>query len=365
MLSFLKKMFGTSQERSLRRFKKMVSEVNAWDEKFKALTDEEIKQKTEEFKKRYQAGVALDDLLPEAYAVVKNVCRRLCGTQVHVSGYDQQWDMVPYDVQILGAIAMHKGNIAEMQTGEGKTLTATMPLYLNALSGQAVHLVTVNDYLVQRDCDWVGSILRWLGLKTGVLTNGTPQHLRRDVYNCDVVYGTSSEFGFDYLRDNSMVSVKEEQVQRGYFFSIIDEIDSILVDEARTPLIISGPTPKSFQMYDKLKDAAGLLVKMERDLCNRFAAEARKVLENYLSAEALPKDKKELEKIKEACRRLWLVGKGMPQNKILRRAKEILTCAPRSTIGTFITPLIKTNRRGQRPFPSCSWSWMRKETNSS
>ena len=147
MFHFLKKMFGTSQERTLRRFRRIVAEVNAWEEKFQKLSDDEIRQKTEEFKKRYQQGESLDQLLPEAYGVVKNVCRRLCGSDVHVSGYDQKWDMIPYDVQILGGIAMHKGNISEMQTGEGKTLTATMPLYLNALSGEAVHLVTVNDYL--------------------------------------------------------------------------------------------------------------------------------------------------------------------------------------------------------------------------
>ena len=322
MFDFLKRFFGTSQERSVTRFRKIVTEVNAWEEKYQQLSDDQIRQKTEEFKKRYQAGESLDQLLPEAYAVVKNVCRRLCGTEVHVSGYDQKWDMIPYDVQILGAIAMHKGNIAEMQTGEGKTLTATLPLYLNALSGQPVHLVTVNDYLVHRDAQWVGSILRWLGLKTGALTNDTPQHLRKSLYSCDVLYGTASEFGFDYLRDNSMASSKQEQVQRGYFFAIIDEVDSVLIDEARTPLIISGPTPKSTQMYDELKDGAALLVKMQRDLAGRIATEAKKTLDSYMQLEQLPKEKKELEVIREACRRLWLVSKGTPHNKVLRRVKE-------------------------------------------
>jgi preprotein translocase subunit SecA len=322
MLDFLKSLFGTSQERTLARLRKIVSEVNAWEEKFQQLTDEQIRQKTEEFKKRYQEGETLDQLLPEAYGVVKNVCRRLCGTDVHVSGYDQKWDMIPYDVQILGAIAMHKGYIAEMMTGEGKTLTATLPLYLNAISGQPVHLITVNDYLVQRDAQWVGSILRWLGLKTGALTNDTPQHLRKNVYASDVVYGTASEFGFDYLRDNSMATTQQEQVQRGFFFSIIDEIDSILIDEARTPLIISGPTPKSLQMYAELKDGAALLVKMQRDLVGRIATEAKKVLDPYAQSEELPKEKQVLETIREACRRLWLVSKGMPHNKVLRRMKE-------------------------------------------
>lgn len=322
MLSFLKKIFGTSQERSLKRFRKVVAEVNTWEEKFQALSDEELQQKTAEFRKRYQSGETLDQLLPEAYATIKNACRRFCGTEVHVSGYNQRWDMIPYDVQILGAIAMHKGCISEMQTGEGKTLTAILPLYLNAISGEPVHLVTVNDYLVARDCEWVGSILRWLGLKTGVLTNDTPQHLRKEVYQADVVYGTASEFGFDYLRDNAMASTKDDQVQRGYFFAIIDEIDSILIDEARTPLIISGPTPKSFQMYDQLKEGAAALVKMQHDLCGRLAQEARKILDPYLQAEELPKDKKELDKIRLGCRRLWLVSKGMPHHKVLRRTRE-------------------------------------------
>lgn len=322
MLSFLKKIFGTSQERTVKRFHKIVEMVNQWEERYQKLTDEELRAKSAEFKKRYQEGDSLDLLLPEAYAVVKNACRRMCGTDVHVSGYDQKWDMIPYDVQIIGAIALHYGNISEMQTGEGKTLTATMPLYLNAITGKAVHLVTVNDYLANRDCQWVGTILRWLGLTTGVLTNETPQHLRKAIYQNDVVYGTASEFGFDYLRDNSMANVAEEQVQRGYFFSIVDEIDSILIDEARTPLIISGPTPKSFQMYDQLKDGVATLVKMQRDLCNRLASEAKKALDPYLSAEALPKDKKELEAIREASRLMWLVGKGMPHNRILRRTRE-------------------------------------------
>lgn len=323
MLGLLKKTFGTSQERTLKRFSKIVAEVNGWDEKFSALSDEELRGKTAEFKKRLEGGEDLDALLPEAYAVIKNVCRRLCGTEVHVSGYNQKWDMIPYDVQIHGAIALHYGHIAEMQTGEGKTLTATMPLYLNALTGKPVHLVTVNDYLAQRDCDWVGSILRWLGLRTGVLTNHTPGHIRKEVYSTDVVYGTASEFGFDYLRDNSMSYTKEEQVQRGFYFSIIDEIDSILIDEARTPLIISGPTPRSMQMYDKLKEGVAELVRKQRDICNQISSDARKVLTPYLqNEEYVPEDKKESEKVREACHRLWLVSKGMPHNKILRRVRE-------------------------------------------
>lgn len=318
MFGFLKKIFGSAQDRLLRRYRKIVDEVNIWDEKFQPLSDAELKAKTSEFRERVQKGETLDQILPEAYAVVKGVCRRFCGTEVHVSGYNQKWDMVPYDVQILGGIAMHFGAIAEMQTGEGKTLTAVMPLYLNALSGKPVHLVTVNDYLAHRDCQWVGSVLRWLGLTTASLTNDVPMEARKGVYASDVVYGTSSEFGFDYLRDNSMASSKEQQVQRGHFYAIIDEADSILIDEARTPLIISGPVPDSKQMYHELKDGVAELVRHQRDLCNRLATEARKVLDSTPES----KDKKQEAARHEAYRKLWLVSKGMPHHKILKRVKE-------------------------------------------
>jgi len=321
MFGFLKKLFGSAQDRYVKKYRKIVQDINAWDQKFNALSDDQIRAKTQEFRERFKKGESLDHLLPEAYAVVKNVCRRLTGTEVHVSGYNQKWDMVPYDVQMIGAIAMHYGAIAEMQTGEGKTLTAVMPLYLNALSNKPVHLVTVNDYLAQRDCEWVGSILRWLGLTTGSLTNNVPVFERKEIYACDVVYGTSSEFGFDYLRDNSMAMAKEDQVQRGYYFAIIDEVDSILIDEARTPLIISGPVPDSKQMYDELKEGVSELVRRQRDLCNRLATEAKKTLDLTQDQQG-KKDKKQEQAEQEAYRKLWLVGKGTPQNKVLKRSKE-------------------------------------------
>lgn len=322
MFGFFKKIFGSAHDRLLNKYRKIVQEVNRWDDQLAALSDDELRAKTQEFRQRLQKGETLDHILPEAYAVVKNVCRRLNGVDVHVSGYDQKWDMVPYDVQMIGAIAMHYGAIAEMQTGEGKTLTAVMPLYLNALTGKPVHLVTVNDYLAQRDCEWVGTILRWLGLTTGSLTNGVPIDGRKQIYAADVVYGTSSEFGFDYLRDNSMAMSKEDQVQRGYYFAIIDEVDSILIDEARTPLIISGPVPDSRQMYDELKEGVAELVRRQRDLCNRFASDARKALDVLEANPDAKKDKKQEEAEQEAYRKFWLVGKGTPQNKILKRAKE-------------------------------------------
>ncbi len=326
MFDFLKKIFGTAQDRLLKKHAKIVAQVNAWEECFQALSDEEVRNKTAEFKERLSKGESLDALLPEAYAVVKNTCRRLLGTEIHVSGYNQKWDMVPYDVQILGAIAKHYGAIAEMQTGEGKTLTAAMPLYLNALSGKPVHLVTVNDYLVQRDCEWIGTIFRWLGLRVEALTNSTPPQMRKSVYAADIVYGTASEFGFDYLRDNSMAQSQDEQSQRGHFFAIIDEVDSILIDEARTPLIISGPAGTSRQMYDVLKEDVALLVRYQRDLCNRLATEARKTLENSgalsEAKEARKLSKEQEAEEKEAFRKLWLVSKGTPHHKILKRLRE-------------------------------------------
>jgi len=327
MFSFFKKLFGSAQERTVKKYFQSVKDINAAEEKLHALSDNELRAKTDEFKQRIKNGESVDDLMIEAYAVAKNACRRLSGTEIHVSGYDQRWDMVPYDVQLVGAISMHKGSIAEMQTGEGKTLTAVLPLYLNALTGKPVHLVTVNDYLASRDCQWVGTVLRWLGLTTGVLTNDVPNEKRAEVYKADVVYGTASEFGFDYLRDNSMASSKEQQVQRGYYFAIIDEVDSILIDEARTPLIISGPVPESRQLYEELKANVHVLVKKQRDYCNKLASEAFRTLKPRLSLSdeesALAENNKSISKEEnEALRLLWLVSKGTPRNNILSRVKE-------------------------------------------
>lgn len=322
MFDFITNLFGSSQERTIKKFRKIVSTINLYDEMFSVLSDEELKLKTQEFRNRLNEGETLDHLLPEAYAVVKNTCRRLTGTHMSVSGYNQKWDMVPYDVQIIGAIAMHKGFITEMQTGEGKTLTATMPLYLNALTGKPVHLVTVNDYLAQRDCEWVGSVLRWLGLSTGVLVSGTSQEKRKEIYQKDVVYGTASEFGFDYLRDNSMAVELNEQVGRGFYFAIIDEVDSVLIDEARTPLIISGPGGEANPVYQELKDDVASMVKLQRDLCNRIATESKELFAEYLETETLPKNSKMVDFIENVCRKLWVVSKGMPLNRILRRVRE-------------------------------------------
>ena len=210
MFGLLKKIFGTAQSRQIKKFQKIVKQINVIEEKYQALSDEDAQAKVQEFRSRLAQEETVDDLLPEAYALVKNVCRRLVGTDIHVSGYDQKWDMIPYDVQLIGAIAMHYGSIAEMMTGEGKTLTAAMPLFLNALTGKPTHLVTVNDYLANRDSEWIGEIFRWLKLTVKALTNSTPPHERKEIYEADIVYGTASEFGFDYLRDNSMAHSIEE-----------------------------------------------------------------------------------------------------------------------------------------------------------
>ena len=321
MFNLLKKTFGTHQSRLVKKYKKLLPKINGLEEQYQKLSKDEIIQKTAEFKERIIKGETVEDLLPEAFAVVKNACRRLCGTEVHVSGYSQKWDMIPYDVQIVGAIAMFHGSIAEMQTGEGKTLTASLPLYLHALTGKPVHLVTVNDYLAKRDCEWVGSIFRYLGLKVAYLTSDVPLQMRKEVYESDIVYGTASEFGFDYLRDNSMATHKNEQMQRGHYFSMVDEIDSILIDEARTPLIISGPVQNSNQMYDSLKAQVANMVKAQRDHCNTLATSAKKALEkaNLLNEnESLKIEKEHLDIFKK----LWLVSKGTPRNKILKRIKE-------------------------------------------
>ena len=228
----------------------------------------------------------LQKILPEAYAVVKNGARRLCGREVRVNGQPLVWDMVHFDVQLIGGIALHRGLIAEMQTGEGKTLVATLPVYLNALAGLGVHVVTVNDYLARRDSEWMGALFQFLGLTVGCLQNQMQSWERRQHYACDITYGTNSEFGFDYLRDNGMASTKEEQVQRGHYLAILDEVDSILIDDARTPLIITGAAAKSENPLEVLKPRVQQLVKLQTELCNQLAADARRLLESGDTAAA-------------------------------------------------------------------------------
>ncbi len=250
----------------------------------------------------------LDQILPEAYAVVKNGARRLCGTTVVINEYPLTWEMTHFDVQLVGGVALHRGMIAEMQTGEGKTLVATLPVYLNALTGLGVHVVTVNDYLAHRDSAWMGTLYRFLGLTVGCIQNQMPPWERRAEYSCDITYGTNAEFGFDYLRDNGMASSKDEQVQRGHYLAIIDEVDSILIDEARTPLIISGPSSQSSHQFDKYKPLVDALVKRQSQLCSDLAVEAKKSLEAGDTV--------------GAGRALFKIKLGQPRNRQLMRLME-------------------------------------------
>src|SRR6202167_3921277 len=247
----LKKILGSKNQREVKRIWPIVHRVNEFEAEYQKLSDEQLRAKTEEFRKRLAEGATLDDILPEAFAAVKNACRRLIGKEWVVRGQPYKWDMVPFDVQILGGIVLHQGKIAEMATGEGKTLVATLPLYLNALPGRGVHLVTVNDYLAKRDSEWMGKIYEFLGLSVGVIVHDLDDNQRRKAYASDITYGTNNEFGFDYLRDNMKFELAD-CVQRGHFFSIVDEVDSILIDEARTPLIISGPTDQTTDKYARV-----------------------------------------------------------------------------------------------------------------
>ncbi len=252
----------------------------------------------------------LNDILPEVYAVVKNAARRLCGREIIVCDQPLNWNMVHFDVQLIGGIALHRGMIAEMATGEGKTLVGTLPVFLNALTGRGVHVITVNDYLARRDSEWMGTLYKFLGLTVGVIQNDQPSHIRAEQYRCDITYGTNSEFGFDYLRDNGMASSKEQQVQRGHYFAIVDEVDSVLIDEARTPLIISGPVmaAESTHQYERYKPLVEQLVRRQNTLCNRFVTEAKELAEKG--------------DMDAAGKKLFQVHMGQPKNRALMRCME-------------------------------------------
>src|SRR3989441_7825283 len=233
--TILAKVVGTQNERELKRLRPIVAEVNAFEPAIKALSDDQLRGKSAEFRQRFAGGETLDDLLPEAFAVVREAGRRVL-------------NMRHFDVQLIGGMVLHSGKIAEMKTGEGKTLVATLPAYLNALEGKGVHVVTVNDYLARRDSEWMGKIYRFLGMGVGVIQHELNDQERQVAYGSDITYGTNNEFGFDYLRDNMKFELAH-YVQRGHNFAIVDEVDSILIDEARTPLIISGPAEESTDLY--------------------------------------------------------------------------------------------------------------------
>jgi len=309
----LKKTFGTKSQRDLTKMKPLIAKVNEIEESLQKISESELKNKTNEFKERLKNGETIDDIMLETFAVVKNACRRLMGKEITVCGQPMVWDMIPYDVQILGAIAIHRGNIAEMATGEGKTLVATMPLYLNALSGRNCQLVTVNDYLALRDSEWMGAVYSYLGLSVGCLQNMQNPRDRKAIYENDITYGTNSEFGFDYLRDMGMASEAEHLVQRDHFFAIIDEIDSILIDEARTPLIISGPTAISTHQFDSIQPLVEDLYAKQNQLCSRLGNEAKKVFEQ---------EDHSSEDRDAALTKLLQIKFGMPTHKQLMRMLE-------------------------------------------
>ena len=313
-MNILKKIFGTKNARDLKRLRPIVAEINRIEAEYQAknFTDEDFPRMTAEFKRRLAAKeVTLDGLLPEAFALVKNACRHLVGTTEEVCGHTLTWDMVPFDCQLVGGIVLHQGKIAEMQTGEGKTLVATLPLYLNALAGKNVQLVTVNDYLARRDATWMGHLYKYLGLTVGCIQNTMDSAERRAQYACDITYGTNSEFGFDYLRDNGMAVEPEQVVQNGHHFAIVDEVDSILIDEARTPLIISGPaTVSTAHEYTAMKPLVDAIVRVQTQQCNDFIAQAKKALaagdeeeckrKIYQVYHSMPKHKQMLHMFEEA-----------------------------------------------------------------
>ncbi|NJD09495.1 MAG: preprotein translocase subunit SecA, partial [Gemmatimonadetes bacterium] len=340
-------LFGNRHEREARRSQPLVDEINAIAARLQGVTEAELQGQTEKLRavirervgrlderiealreqKRHTEEVAerenlaaeirtleeerkeelqavLDEILPEAYATVKEACRRLLGRDIVVTGQPMKWDMVPYDVQLIGGVALHRGKVAEMATGEGKTLVATMPLYLNALVGRGAHLVTVNSYLAQRDSEWMGTVYQYLGLTVACIDLHEPGTAERQAaYRADISYGTNNEFGFDYLRDN-MVHSLEQRVQRGHYYAIIDEVDSILIDEARTPLIISGPVgEEQSEEYKRYNPSVANLFRKQTRVVSEMIAEAERLLESGEEA--------------EAGLRLLAAKRGAPRNKRL------------------------------------------------
>lgn len=274
----LTSIFGSKHDRLVKAILPSISKINGfYDEYVSSLKDEDIPLKTVEFRQRIKDGESVDDLLPEAFGLVKDACRRLMRTRWDVVGNSTEWDMIPYDVQLIGGKILHQGKIAEMATGEGKTLVATLPLYLNSLCQRGVHLVTVNDYLALRDSEWMGGLFEFLGVSVGCILNTMSPEERRKNYACDITYGTNNEFGFDYLRDN-MSTQPEDVVQREHFFSIVDEVDSVLIDEARTPLIIAGPARQTNQQYERLRPAVEQLVKKQRNRVSQLVKECDELL---------------------------------------------------------------------------------------
>ena len=355
--NILTKIFGSKRERDVKKLWPIVEEIKSFEDEIKALSDEELKQRTEKFRQQLRDATAeidediktikkrlndseedltlaqhrdlgeelesledewlevieeqLDSMLPEAFAVLKDTCRRFVGKSWDVAGSKIEWNMVPYDVQLIGAVAMHRGSIAEMKTGEGKTLAAIMPAYLNALVGRGVHIVTVNNYLAKRDAEWNEPIFNFHGLEVACIDNYKPNsEQRREAYRADITYGTNNEFGFDYLRDNMVIN-SNQLVQRGHHFTIVDEIDSILIDEARTPLIISGPVPQDTQSekYEELKPRVESLVNAQKKLVASLVKEAQDLLEQGND--------------EEAGLALFRAFRGFPKNRQFRKVMQV------------------------------------------
>jgi preprotein translocase subunit SecA len=331
MIGFIvKKIIGSKNDREVKRLRARVEEINRFETELQNQSPDELRAKTAAWKEELsqitdndELARRLNEILPEAFAVVKNAARRMCGSEITVRGHPLKWEMVHFDVQLIGGMALHTGRIAEMATGEGKTLVATLPVYLNALTGRGVHVVTVNDYLAARDSEWMGAVYKFLGLTVGCILHDQPPHIRREQYNCDITYGTNAEFGFDYLRDNGMAQRAEEQVQRGHYFAIVDEVDSILIDEARTPLIISGPAVVGAEndQYVKFKPTIENLVRNQERLCARFLKEAEDLLKKLRPTDgSQPEHPAELER--EIGLLLYRVKLGTPRSDELKRVLE-------------------------------------------
>lgn len=352
MLKLISKLFPSKHEKDVKALLPYVEEINSYYAEYQKFSDDELRAKTQELKQRIKDNTAetegkiaelrekltqdiehiermsvydeldelekeyyqiisdsLDEIMPEAFAVVKDTCRRLCGQEWEAGGTKVRWNMVPFDVQLIGGMVLHQGKISEMATGEGKTLVATLPLFLNALAEKGCHLVTVNDYLAKRDSEWMGEIFRFHGMKVGVILNDMDSDKRREMYACDITYGTNNEFGFDYLRDNMVVD-KDHLVQRKHFYAIVDEVDSVLIDEARTPLIISGPVEAPTHKFNEMNVRIKRIVDAQRNYVNTLTSEAEKIL-----AGENPK-KEELEK---AGLYLFRSYKGLPKHKRLQK----------------------------------------------
>ena len=330
----LKKFFGSKNARMIKALKPVITRINQLEVEFRSLSQDALRAKVAKWKeelKPLEWGAQqeyLDRILPEAFAAVKNAAWRLTEAKAQFTVCEQPmtWAMVHFDTQLIGGYCLHKGMIAEMATGEGKTLVATLPLFLNGLTGRGSHLVTTNDYLARRDAEWMGQLYQYLGLTVGIIQHDQSPDERREQYRADICYGMNSEFGFDYLRDNGMATSKEQQVQRGHWYAIVDEVDSILIDEARVPLIISGPVTVSTHQFDKYKPLVEAIVKKQAMLCNRLSNDATKLFDEAAAESAAGIAAKtkgsELTKMEEASRMMVKVKWGQPLNKAYLRAME-------------------------------------------